>query len=356
MKKVFKIIKETYAGILISLCLSFMLFFYEPLNLYSSNIEDFWFDIYQFFPLVLFQFILIFVVLSLFFVIIRSISKKVYSFFVVVSLIGTICSYVQGNFLVDSLPAMDGSWVDFNAFKTEKVISLILWLGVSVILLFVLWKFKFKTYEKVAMYSTLVIIAMLSSGFIPILTKDGFFESKYNIVATYDNFYKMSEDKNLVVLLLDTVDSKTFYNELEKSGKKNELFEDFTYYPDSLAGYPFTRNSVPLILSGDWYENEESYTDYFTKVYDDSKLFKQLQKEDYRLNVYEYELNEYKGDDYEKFENLLVESNIEFDELFKNELKIILYKYLPYQLKWRASIDSVDLSLSRNKDFEFASD
>ncbi len=356
MERVWKIIKETYAGILISLCLSFMLFFYEPLNLFASNLEDFWFDIYSFFPIALLQFSIVFLVLSISFIVIRLINKKLYSFFVVVSLIGTICTYIQGNYLVGSLPAMDGNWVDFDEFGTEKLVSLILWLVVGATLLFVLWKFKFKTYEKVAMYSSLVIITMLSSGFIPILTKNGFFDSKYNIVATYDNFYDMSSDKNLVVLLLDTVETQTFYNELEKLGKTNELFKDFTYYPDTLTGYPFTRNAIPLILSGNWYENKESYTDYLSDVYDNSKLFEELEKEDYELNLYEYNvLNEYKGNNYGRFDNLIVESKIEVDELLKDEMKMILYKYLPYQLKWRAKIDTVDLSSSRNKKYEFAS-
>ena len=38
MKKIWSKIKESYGGIMLSLLLSFMLMFYEPLNLFAGNI------------------------------------------------------------------------------------------------------------------------------------------------------------------------------------------------------------------------------------------------------------------------------------------------------------------------------
>lgn len=347
-QKIIKIIKESYAGIFISLCLSFMLFFYEPLNLYSSNAGDFWFDIYHFFPIVLMQFLIIFLALSIFFIIMKSINKKLYIFFVVCFLVGTICSYVEGNFLAGSLPKIDGNWVDFDKFGKEKMFSLILWGGTFIIIALVLWKFKFKKLEKVSFYSSLIIIAMLSTSLITFFGRDGFFENKYSIVATYKNFGKMSSNQNLIVFVVDTVDSQVFKNQLEQYGGKEEIFEDFTYYPDTLSGYPFTRESVPLILSGDWYENDEPYSDYLTSVMDNSPFFEKLEDEDFKLNYYGYMLFEYKGDGYPRFDNLVRKTDINPLGLFKEEMKIIMYKYLPYQLKWRANIDSSNMTNSRN--------
>lgn len=340
-------IKESYAGIFISLCLSFMLFFYEPLNLYSSNIGDFWFDINILFPIIIVWFLLAFLLLSLFFIIVRMINKKVYAFFIFCFLVGTICTYIQGNFLIGSLPSIDGEWINFDTFKTEKIISIILWIVVLGILLFTLWKFKFRIIEKTSMYASLVIILMLSSSFIAILTKDGFFESKGKLVPTIENLNVMSSDKNLIVFLLDSVDSKTFEQELEKSGKKETLLKDFTYYPDTLSGYPFTRNSVPLILSGKWYENERSYSKYYTEVIDESPLFEELENQDFDLNLYEFDLNEYKGDNYDRFQNIKQEFSFDNFQIAKELMKLIMYKYLPYQLKWMARIDTINFGGTR---------
>ena len=345
--KMINIIKETYAGIFISLCLSFMLLFYEPLNIYATNLEDFWFDIYTFFPIVLFQFLISFLLLSIFFLIIRKINKKIYIFFVVTFLIGTLCTYVQGNYLVGSLPAIDGNWVNFDTFKTEKLISILLWIIVTGSILFVLYKFKFEIVEKVAKYSSLVIVVMLSTSIFAIITVPGFFDAKKTIVATINNINDYGKDKNFIIFLVDAVDSRRFSKEVEKLGKTDTLFKDFTYYPDTLAGYPFTRNSIPFILGGQWYENEQSFRDYVTEDMNNSPLFKKLEEKNYQLNLYEFNLNEYHQMNYERFDNIITDNNVDIFALLNEEFKIIMYKYLPYQLKWRADVTTLSFSNSR---------
>ncbi len=336
MQKLKNIIKESYAGIFISLCLSYVLLFYEPINIYANNIDDFWFDIYRFFPIVLSQFLIVFIILSIIFIVIRLINKKVYSFFVVVTLIGTICTYIQGNYMVSSLPAVTGTWIDFDEFKTEKMLSIILWVVVTAVIVFLLWKYKFKGIETVAKYSSIVIILMVSSSYISIFTEPGFFDKKNYIIATYDNFSTMSSNKNFVIFVVDSIDSEDFNERLELTKEKEAIFKDFTYFPDTLGGYPFTRNSIPLILSGKWYENEKPYKDYLTETLDSSVLFGNLENDGYELNLYESDLNQYNGTNFKRYKNLTQGAPVDLLKLYENEARLILYKYLPYQLKWRA--------------------
>ncbi len=350
--KIFKLIKESYAGIFISLCLSFMLLFYEPLNIFATNLEDIWFDIYTFFPIVVWQFIISFLLLSFIFIVMRFIHKNVYIFCVVVALIGTLCTYIQGNYLIGSLPAIDGNWIDFDTFKTEKLISMLLWIIVSGSILFVLYKFKFKIIEKVSTYSSIVIIIMLSTSLVAILTTPGFFTNKKAIVSTTEYINDYSKDKNFIIFLVDAVDSTKFNKELEKLGKTKAIFTDFTYYPDTLAGYPFTRNSIPFILGGQWYENEKEFRDYVVEDMNNSPLFKKLEDEDYSLSLYEYDLNEYDQINYSRFKNVVSKGEIDTVSLIEEEMKVILYKYLPYQLKCRSNVETLSFANSRknNKD------
>jgi len=214
MKKVIDIVKESKAGIFISLVLSFMLMFYEPLNLFVSNRSDFEFDIYCFFPFVLLQTFLSFFVLFIFFIIMRLIHKNVYKFFVVCFIICTICTYIQGNYLASSLPAIDGTYVNFNNFKIEKIISLILWIVVGGIILFTLYKYKFKTIEKVAKYSSIIILLMLSTSVVSFMFSKNFFKRAKLYVATTEYINQMSNDKNYIIFILDAVDSTTFNEEI----------------------------------------------------------------------------------------------------------------------------------------------
>ena len=96
--KIMNTIKETYAGIFISLAICFMLLFYEPLLLFSNNLTDFWFDIYMFFPIILFQFIICFLFCSFIFIVFKKINNKLYIISVVISLILLLYFYIQGNY------------------------------------------------------------------------------------------------------------------------------------------------------------------------------------------------------------------------------------------------------------------
>lgn len=351
MKKIINIIKESKAGIFISLLISFMLMFYEPLNLFVSSRSDFEFDIYSFFPFILLQTIISFFLLSCFFIITRLVHKNVYKFFIVVFIIVTICTYIQGNFLAGSLPAIDGTYVDFNNFKVEKIVSIIMWIIVSGIIFFVLYKYKFKTIEKVAKYSSIVIILMLSTSIVSFLFSKNFFKSSKLYVATTDYINQMSSDKNYIIFILDAVDSTTFNAEIEHLGMKEKVFKDFTYFPDTLGGYPYTRNSIPFILSGKWYENERDFDSYMTESIANSPILNKLENDNYLLNFYEQDLSGYNGENHERLRNVRQTVSFDYNEMFKEEMRIILYKYLPYQFKWRAHIDKSNIAnIKSNKD------
>ena len=344
MKKILVIVKESKAGIFISFVLSFMLMFYEPLNLFVSSRNDFEFDIYSFFPFIILQTIILFLVLSFFFVITRLIHKNIYMFFIVCFIIGTLCTYIQGNFLAGSLPAIDGTFINFDTYKIEKIISMLLWIIVSVIILFILYKYKFEMIEKVIKYASIVIILMLSTSIISFFFSKNFFKNAKLYVSTTDYINQMSNDKNYIIFILDAVDSSTFNAEIEKLNMKEKVFKDFTYFPDTLGAYPYTRNSIPFILSGKWYENERDFSLYMTESIAHSPIINKLESDNYLLNFYEQDLAGYDGKNHERLRNIREVSSFDYKEMFNEELRIIMYKYLPYQLKWRAKIEKSNMS------------
>ena len=191
---------------------------------------------------------------------------------------------------------------------------------------------------------------MLFSSLVPSLTKKEFFDRKRPVVATVKNFNNMSSDKNFIIFLIDATDSKAFNNEVTRLNKVDSLFTNFTYYPDTLAGYPFTRNSIPFIFSGKWYENEIDFKEYMTDSFDNSEFIKKLESLNYNMNLYEYDLNSYVSDNYKKYDNLEILSNINLVSLFKQEAKLLLYKYLPYQLKNFSKIDTFNMNDTKKND------
>ena len=349
-----KIIKDTKAGLFISLCFSFMLMIYEPLNIFVSNRSDFEFDIYFFFPLLLVQAVVCFLILYLLFFIARLINKNVYKIFTIILLILLIFSYIEGNYLAGSLPGIDGEKMILSNFTIERIISLVILITIVSTLIYVYKKYKFEMIDKVSKYSSLLIIAMLFVSMISFPFSKNFFKKSVLYYSTNDYINEISSDKNFIIFLLDAVDSSKFNNELEKLGKKETLFEDFTYYPDTLGGYPFTRNSIPFIFSGEWFENKEDFSNYISRSFANSKILNKLENDGYLLNFYEKDLNEYNGDNHKRLRNLKKMKSFDYKEVFEEEMKIVLYKYLPFQFKSLAHADTFDMDALRKSENKFS--
>ena len=344
MGKIFAKIKDSFGGILIAFLVSFMLMVYEPLNMFVGSIDDFWFDIYAFLPLILVQFLVAFFAISLFFIIINIISKKAYKVVLVIAFIVTLASYIQGNFLAYNLPGLDGSPINYDLYKTDKIISIILWVVVIGASLFTLYKIKFDKFQKVVRFITIGITIMLVVALVSLLTKPHVFDKKEIQVATFDNFNDISRNKNFLIFVIDQADSKTFDDQLTKNWDKEKILEDFTYYPDTTSTYLWTILSIPYILTGQYYENDVYFHDYFTEALDNSPLLSELEENNYTLNVYEdEELLNYDGDNLTRFANIKSDAYINKKELIKQEAKYILFKYLPYQLKWRSKAETIDV-------------
>ena len=351
--KIKGLFKETKAGLIISICLSFMLMIYEPLNLFVSNRSDFDFDIYFFFPLLLLQGIICFLILYLLFIITKIIHNNVYKIFVVIFLILLVFSYIQGNYLAGSLGGIDGEKINLANYTKERIISGVILVSIISSVIFILYKYKFKMIEKVSKYSSLVIMGMLAISMISFPLSKDFFKKSVLYYASTDYINEISSEKNYIIFMLDAVDSTMFNNELEKLGKKESLFKDFTYYPDTMGGYPFTRNSIPFIFSGEWFENKEDFSDYISRSFANSKILNKLENNGYLLNLYERDLSGYNGDNHKRLRNIKKMTNFNYGDVFNEEMKIVLYKYLPYQFKSIANAETFDMTKIRNAKDKF---
>ena len=134
---------------------------------------------------------------------------------------------------------------------------------------------------------------------------------------------------------------------------KENVFEDFTYFPDTLSTYGFTRDSIPYIFSGIWYEAQTSYSQHYSNAFDNSKLFHMLQDRQYDINIYDDELFISNNDTYNVKNVEEISPKANFMSFAKQEAKYILFKYLPFQLKKYSRIETLDYAkckIIQNKD------
>lgn len=349
-------LKDMIIPIIMSLVISFMFCLYEPIITYAANTDDYWFSFKTLILNNLLLFLLLFFVVMIFSAIVYILSllfkkKKVYSIYLILLFVAFIATYIQGNFLAGSLPTLDGSPIIWSNYTKDGVISIAMWcllLSIS-IFLFIKYKEKIFTYMK---YISLAVFAMLFVSLCTtLLSNKDIYVNKGTITATNENLTNLSQNKNFLILLVDMVDSKTFANVLDEMNME-DIFKDFTYFPDTLSAYPFTRESIPFILSGEWFEEQKSFNDYYNEALNNSKFLNELKKQNYDLNIYESELNWTDMKALEVNNIKAIDFAINKISLYKQEFKYILFKYLPFPLKKYSKVEWMDYKLCRKENLD----
>ena len=121
--------KKLAPAYILSFVIAFTIFMYEPIILYASNKSDLWFDFKTMLSPVIILFAISLVFLILFFTILKKLSKKdkVYNIILVISFIIYFASYIQGNYLLKNLPALDGTTIAWKGFLVQNLITLLIW-------------------------------------------------------------------------------------------------------------------------------------------------------------------------------------------------------------------------------------
>lgn len=330
-----------------------MLFVFEPLLMYSTNQLDFWFDLQHMVLPMLITFVMFFAVMAGILTIIYEfntaiVKDKEPTFFRIVVLVVFsvfLVTYVQGNFLAGSLPALDGTMIDWSDFGVENSITAAFWFVCAALVVILTIKFGIKCAVKVFTIAAAVIFIMLTVSLLTEMISWNSFKSKSTIVATNNNFNKISTDKNFVIMLNDAIASVDFGEVLDENPEYKEIFEDFTYYPDTLGGYPCTRDSLPLILGGELNKNEMDFENFASNTYNNSPLFSELTERGYTIDLYESELVWYGKTNFD-IQNSTVSGSYKMTlkMYLPQAAKYIKYKYLPYFLKQYASIETMNFN------------
>lgn len=321
-------------GIWLSAATCFMLFFYAPMELLFTNRDQFWYDAYILAPYMFAVFAAVFIVSILTFALLRRLGEQIYWLGLMLYFIAFICLYVQGNLLAGGLPPLDGEAIDWSMYAGERLKSVSLWVAVTVIVGVLFFKLSRQAFGKAVKAVSIFMALMLCITLLTLALTNQGFRKKPNMSVTAKNMFQMSEDTNFVILLLDAVDAYTMGNLIASDPAYRDIFTDFTFYDNALAAYPYTKHSIPYILSGIWYENETQFKEYEAQAYADSPFLAALEEAGYCMGVYEESLLMDDGGK-ARFENVLPNARGVGDKWAFTRWQIIMvgFRYAPHDLK-----------------------
>lgn len=330
-----KMLTECMPAFFMSLTFCFMLFVYAPMELYINNQDEFWYDAFILFPFVIKDFFF-FLALSLVgFIIAYLIGKAIYKIALYAYFTGMLIFYIHGNYMVKNLPPMDGTDVNWSQYRPEIISSTVICAVIAVICLVLFLVLKYHKMKKVFSYASIFLFLILASTITVLAINGDIFTQKDYAKFTKTDQFEMSTDTNFIIFLLDAVDEECFWQVWEQHPEYEQAMADFTFYNNTMSGYAYTNHSLPLILSGEWFENKEPFTDYRNRIFKSSPFFNYLREEGYTLSYYDDEFKFERGVMDGAFHNMTyTKSSIYDPSLFNHRIiKMSAMKYAPYLLK-----------------------
>lgn len=335
-----RFLKNFLPAAILTVAISFLVALYGPMELYFTNIHEFRYDVYLLFPELMKLFGLMVLGGLLCFGVCYVVYIRLYQSALVAALIGYLCTYIQGMFFSGHLPPLDGQKIRWQDYGAQNLQSLILWLVVGMAVVLLVRFFHTRRLYQIAsicggFLSAVLVVTLVTVG----IQYDGF-QHKTEAIMSRQEMFTMSEDENLVIFVVDALDSATFSEMIKENGEFADTLTDFTYYPNTVGAYAFTRHSIPYILTGQWYENQEDFFTFTTRAMDTSPLLTTLEQENYRMGIYEEELI-YRNDNVYKIENAVpAEYQVTTTKDFlKEQIKLVWFKYAPFPVKKLVKVD-----------------
>ena len=167
----------------------FMLFVYEPLLMYSTNKNDFWFD----FGIMIFPTLLIFalfliagaVLITAFYLIVAKFTGGgVYRCAVTALFVVFLAAYIQGVYLSTSLPGLTGEPIAWDKYLKEDLLTAALWVILETAAIALIVKFGTEPVVKWESRISAAIVVMLLAGLLPQMISNNAFEKKDALILT----------------------------------------------------------------------------------------------------------------------------------------------------------------------------
>jgi len=336
----------------LTLVASFMVCVFAPLETYLTNITEFWYGYSEIISVAVLTFVICFACAWIPFLLLSK--TKIFRYFYTLCFCLFVGFYIQGNYVARPYGVFDGREISWNdaAYHSVALASILIFVGVALATV-LCCKFLRGRIYKIATFASIVVLGsqLITLG---VLYAENGGANEQEFIITDNKQFDLSKEKNIIVLMLDTFDGKimTELLEGEYGSRLKEDLTGFTFYPDTVGCYPLTRASIPYILTGTWYLNDVPYNDYVQKAYEENPImldsFKEAgysvgmyvnspmfvyHKPDVYLNVLE---GQYQIKDYVDF--------------IKNTYKMVVFNYVPHQLKKYFVMDYGNINRTRTMD------
>lgn len=133
----------------------------------------------------------------------------------------------------------------------------------------------------ISIWLTLTQIVSLS---VLIITSDDTVP-KSEVALTTKGMLEIGNQNNIIVFVLDMFDGRTMDKIQESDAEFLKELNDFTYYTNATSNFCPTHNSIPFLLTGSEYEEDNENT-YITYAFSKHNLLNDMKEAEYQIGIY----------------------------------------------------------------------
>lgn len=330
--------KKLFYTFCTNLFFAFTILVFGPLEIFISNSSDFQFALSDFWWM-LSVFALGYLIISTVFI--ALLPDKLSEIITLFIFTFTLCCYVQTMFLNAKMQVLIGQEVVWET-KTI-VVNLFIWFCIFAVVFAGRYFLKDKG-KKVIQFLSFALVAVQLTALISLLfTTDVLYEEKNGYVSN-ENMLELSQEKNVIVFILDFFDGRTMNAILNDDEDFLTPLEGFIYYPNATSIHSRTYPSITYLLTGNMCYFDKKPQDYVNEAYEESNFIPTLCDNGIEVGLYTYP--SYMGNSVKtQMCNFVSEkTKLRFVEVIRVCGKMALYRDMPYLVKKRFEYDVSNLN------------
>ena len=319
---------------LCALALSFTLFIFAPAEMTMVNSTNFWFTVGDFLPVFALLGAAAFAGIFVLFLLLRRLPYAAWLLMLALLFGAAAGLYVQGTYLCMAGEALTSGDPVWREMLPQMLINAGIWGAILLgSMLFAL--LRPKAFMKTVCAASALMLVMEGTALVTlaIQQKDNGDLGRY--YCSDDGYMTFSENGDVVVVMLDTFDTRLMDRALEEDPDYTGVFEDFTYYRNTASETMLTNTSFMSFMTGEVCRNEEPFFLYCRRVMRDNPFFAALRDAGMTVQVYGGQMGVFGEEQLGVIDNLRVrDSHISSHMAFAKEMLCMVgYRYMPTMMQ-----------------------
>ena len=260
-----------------ALLVPLQLLLFGPHTIYASNVQEFsapfWSLIVHVVPVML-------AIAAALVVIGIALPARAFPYYVVGLVALGITLWAQGNLMVGDYGVLNGQDIDWSGHSWRNSYELALWLAVPVGMVY----FARKVFST-AVFASQILIA-LQMVLLAYTAVQADPEARAKWEGAPEAIFELSSKQNVFHFVLDGFQSDAFQDILEaERAEIDRQYSGFTFFKNHMGAFPTTIVSIPSMLTGSVYRNQEPMRRFIAKEFKRASIFRTMRDQGYQVDA-----------------------------------------------------------------------